>query len=235
MYPQKIPAYNSHVVSPEEWILVNKHQNRQTITNIQAHTQWEYREPTTIHTDMWKQPSSNYTNTCKHEYQITTWKQLNNNNQSIQAKTKCPLNKETTHVIPQTFFLVFLFIRGGIWMPNKLITWWWLRWMDEWMRWWVQEKETGQGCLWVTCKYWKIVLLRYLKMHVELWIIYWQVHIFNARLNQFSDKKNRSIGYWVKNQISHQELKLSRSWWLVWFLLNNQWNDFVSENWFECA
>ena len=46
-----------------------------------------------------------------------------------------------------------------------------------------------QGCPRVTHEYWKIALLRYLKMCVKLWIIYQQVHIFNAHLNQFSDKK----------------------------------------------
>ena len=47
-----------------------------------------------------------------------------------------------------------------------------------------------QGCPWVTREYWKIALLRYLKMRVKLWIIYRQVRIFNAHLNQFSDKKS---------------------------------------------
>ena len=48
----------------------------------------------------------------------------------------------------------------------------------------VHESTCGQSCPWVTHEYWKIALLRYLKMRVKLWIIYRQVHIFNAHLNQ---------------------------------------------------
>ena len=47
-------------------------------------------------------------------------------------------------------------------------------------------------CRWVTHEYWKIALLQYLKMCVKLWIIYRQVLIFNAHLNQFQIK-NRLI------------------------------------------
>ena len=53
-----------------------------------------------------------------------------------------------------------------------------------------QKYNCAQGCPRVTHEYWKIALLRYLKVVVKLWIIYRQVRIFNVHLMQFSDKKS---------------------------------------------